>query len=617
MNQRQDDDFQDDSAILEQADIGAKASGFSDRIVPKGISISLFLMNLEQRKYQIPTFQRDVVWLPENVKKLWDSLFKFYPLGSLLVWRTGVALHSHRQIGGLLISPHEKQTEHQYLLDGQQRTTALYTSIFGGTIAGRENFKPDLYVDLSVELDGDTDDNSYRKRFLFEQEVRYSEQLKEKRRCLTVVSLKTILQRYEAVEAKLEDSGRKYSHPERVNLRRFRAIFDSYQLSLIELNGIQVAEVCQIFERVNTGGRPLSIFDIVVAKTYRPRDNAEKKPAFYLRELFDNFRADPRMAPSEYRHLSDHDYLQMLAVIVKLYVPESGISNITDRYLSDLRPEHIEEVWDDAAEAFRDTFRFLDRTLNLHGPGLVPYRYFYMVLVGYFFRRKNPDYALLKRYFWTTALDQGDLLTSTSSIWPDIQLLTLGGEKLWTDMVVDRAAFRSSRYNSKSRMYRAILGFFASQRPCNWDAPHDEVLASLYYQVTDRPNLHHIFPRAFVETVQGKMELEGAEMVDSLMNIAYITQLTNLQISARNPVDYLKDFASQPKFPDVLEGHLISRTILELAGRETMPIDALKTFIEDRIDQLVNRLKSLGLKVTESDSHTPPGRIVETQAEEG
>lgn len=390
-----------------------------------------------------------------------------------------------------------------------------------------------------------------------------------------------------------------------------------YQLSLIELNGIQVAEVCQIFERVNTGGRPLSIFDIVVAKTYRPRDNAEKKAAFYLRELFDDFRADPRMASSEYRHLSDHDYLQLLAVIVKLHVPGSGINNITDRYLSELRAEHIEQVWAEAAEAFRVRFRFLDRTLNLHGPGLIPYRYFYMVLVGYFFRRKNPDYALLKRYFWATALDQRDLLTGTSNIWPEIDLLNVGGANACSDMVIDRAAFRTSSYNSKSRMYRAILGFFASQQPCNWDSPHNEVLASLYYQVTDRPNLHHIFPRAFVETADGEIALEGAETINSLMNIAYITQLTNLQISARNPVDYLKDFASQPEFPDVLEGHLIPRTILDLAGKETMPIDALKTFIEDRIDQLVNELKSLGLKVTESDSHTPPGRIVETQAVEG
>lgn len=47
-----------------------------------------------------------------------------------------------------------------------------------GVISGREDFKPNLYVDLSIELENDTDDNSYRHRFLFEQEVRDSEQLK-------------------------------------------------------------------------------------------------------------------------------------------------------------------------------------------------------------------------------------------------------------------------------------------------------------------------------------------------------------------------------------------------------------------------------------------------------
>jgi len=108
--------------------------------------------------------------------------------------------------------------------------------------------------------------------------------------------------------------------------------------------------------------------------------------------------------------------------------------------------------------------------------------------------------------------------------------------------------------------------------------------------------------------------LEGAEMVNSLMNIAYITQLTNLQISVRYPVQFLKDFARQEGFAAVLEGHLIPETIVELAAKETMPIDALTTFIEHHIDKLVRRLKSLGLTVTvtETDSHTPPGSIVET-----
>jgi hypothetical protein len=240
-----------------------------------------------------------------------------------------------------------------------------------------------------------------------------------------------------------------------------------------------------------------------------------------------------------------------------------------------------------------------------------------MVLVGYLFRRKNPDYTLLKRYFWTTALNQRDLLTGTSGIWADIERLRGDNGTGYLELAIDRAAFRSSSYNSKSRMYRAILGFFASQRPRNWDSPHNEVLSSLYYQVTDRPNLHHIFPRAFVETPEGDKALEGAEMVNSLMNIAYITQFTNLQISARNPVDYLKDFASQAGFASVLEGHLIPQKLLELAAEEALPIDALVTFIEQRIDQIVEQLRSLGLTVTETDSHTPPSRIVETQGQQG
>ncbi|GEM_PF-2759908 len=46
---------------------------FTERIKPDAQSIALYLENLLSNKYQIPTFQRDVVWEKENVKKLWDS----------------------------------------------------------------------------------------------------------------------------------------------------------------------------------------------------------------------------------------------------------------------------------------------------------------------------------------------------------------------------------------------------------------------------------------------------------------------------------------------------------------------------------------------------------------
>ncbi|AQV95663.1 DUF262 domain-containing protein [Cupriavidus necator] len=585
-----------------------KTSEFANRILPQDLTISKFLSNLRERKYQIPTFQRDVVWQPENVKKLWDSLYKFYPLGSLLVWRTNVHLHSHREIGGHVIESAEKLSEYHYLLDGQQRTTALFTSIFGGKIANRDGFDPTLYVDLSVQSTGDTDDETYRQRFLFPDEILQSDELRQGVKEFRVVKLQRILENYGQVEAELENRNIKYEHPMRQHLRRFLAIFGSYRLSLIELNGIQVSEVCQIFERVNTAGRPLSIFDIVVAKTYRPANTRTQTPAFYLRELFDNFRDEPWMLASEYRHLDDLDYLQMLAVLVRRQYPDSGVDNITERYLSQLQAKHIEAIWDDAAEAFRNTFKFLHHTLNLIGPGLVPYRYFYMVLAAYFFRRKQPDYALLKRYFWTVAFHQRDLLTGTSQMWTHIR--ELSGEKPLESFKVlelDKADLRTANYNSKSRFYRAVVGFYASHEPLNWDAPYAKVLTTAYYQATDKPNLHHIFPRSFVEdaAADGGVELLGKERVDSLMNIAYLTQLTNLGISDKNPVDYLKPYVEAAGFSQVLDSHLLGPELKELAGLTALPANALLRFIETRLTRVTKRLNALGIDVRVMDTEQP------------
>lgn len=95
---------------------------YTDRIKPIDKGLITYLEELRNCNYQIPTFQRDVVWQQENVKKLWDSIYKFYPLGSILVWKTDVQLPNHRQIGGHVIDNENfDRAEYQYLLDGQQR----------------------------------------------------------------------------------------------------------------------------------------------------------------------------------------------------------------------------------------------------------------------------------------------------------------------------------------------------------------------------------------------------------------------------------------------------------------------------------------------------------------
>ncbi|MEH1915063.1 DUF262 domain-containing protein [Nostoc sp.] len=204
----------------------------TERIKPDAQSIALYLENLLSNKYQIPTFQRNVVWEKENVKKLWDSIYKFYPLGSILIWKTNTKLESHREIGGLKFADNFHSNEYQYILDGQQRTTSLLTSIHGGNIANNENFNPTLYIDLTIELTDATDDISYAKRFLFWDEIddrdgqlKANTGRKKRYQDKLIVRVIDIIKDYGKIENNIYVSvNGEYDHPYMQQLRRIREV---------------------------------------------------------------------------------------------------------------------------------------------------------------------------------------------------------------------------------------------------------------------------------------------------------------------------------------------------------------------------------------------------------
>jgi hypothetical protein len=212
---------------------------YVDRIKPDSYGITTYLENLQRGQYQIPTFQRNVVWDRDRVKRLWDSIYKFYPLGSILVWRTGTKLQNHREIGGHELKDERTESEFHYLLDGQQRTTALLTSMYGGKIKGEEKRDPTLYVNLTAEEPVEIEDGSWRERFLFWDEIddRGGELLrnvgrKQKYDRGLVVRLKDIAHSYGEVEKRLVESGlTDYDAPAREQLRRFKQVIDNYNLN--------------------------------------------------------------------------------------------------------------------------------------------------------------------------------------------------------------------------------------------------------------------------------------------------------------------------------------------------------------------------------------------------
>lgn len=581
-------------------------SDYVDRIKPDSYGITTYLENLRRGQYQIPTFQREVVWDRDRVKRLWDSIYKFYPLGSILVWRTSTRLQNHREIGGYPLHDNHTGAEFQYLLDGQQRTTALLTSIYSGKIKGQDERDPSLYVDLTISEGDEGEDESWRNRFVYWSDIDDRDGTllrnvgrKKKYDDGLIVRLEHIAHQYGALEERLESGGHKFTAPARSQLRRFRQVFDNYKLSFIELRGIEVVEVCQIFERINQAGQPLSMFDIVVAKTFRPESDSQE--GFYLRGLFRDFRADLEKKGSQYSALDDMTLLQILAVLVREAIPSAGVHNITDRYLNVIRTEHLEEVWPDARKAIEKMFDFLYNHLRLPGPSLVPYRYFYLTIASYLFRNRTPDYDLLKRYFWYFSFHNEDLLRNTTDLRDHLARLKgarEGGEIQFDTFVVDRERIRDSRYSTRGRLSRAILSLYAAQDPRDWQLPDRSVLTDVYFALTDHPNLHHIFPLAFCDRIG-----EQGRRADSLLNIAFLTQITNLKISDKSPLDYMKNYVGTD-YATVEQTHLLPNKLAEWVKAEQLPENALDIFIESRLDNVLSRLREymgdIPLKITDS-----------------
>ena len=63
------------------------------------IPIRQLLTRVAEGEVRIPAFQREFVWEPDRVQFLMDSIYKGFPIGTLLFWRTREKLQSDRDLG--------------------------------------------------------------------------------------------------------------------------------------------------------------------------------------------------------------------------------------------------------------------------------------------------------------------------------------------------------------------------------------------------------------------------------------------------------------------------------------------------------------------------------------
>ncbi len=115
------------------------------------LSIREVLEQVGRGQIRIPAFQRGFVWEPERVAYLMDSIYKRYPFGSLLFWRTKEVLKYDRKLGPFNLPEPKTDYPVDYVLDGQQRVTSIY-GVFQSEIAIPEGTQwLPIYFDLTAK----------------------------------------------------------------------------------------------------------------------------------------------------------------------------------------------------------------------------------------------------------------------------------------------------------------------------------------------------------------------------------------------------------------------------------------------------------------------------------
>ena len=264
------------------------------------------LREAEDGSAQLPDFQRGWVWDDDRVKSLLASISLGYPIGAVMMLRAGGETVRFRQ--RTIEGADETQREAERLiLDGQQRLTSLFQSLaLGRPVLTRDQRGREIerwyYIDMRQALDPNADrEEAIRSLPVDRRITRFGRDVIE--------DYSTPEREYEAMLfplSKVFDARswrvgfeRFWRYEEsKIELwndfdERIVARFEQYQVPVIELGRDTPKEaVCQVFEKVNTGGVSLTVFELLTA-TFAA-DDFQLRPDWEERQRGISLAVDPR-----------------------------------------------------------------------------------------------------------------------------------------------------------------------------------------------------------------------------------------------------------------------------------------------------------------------------------
>ena len=483
------------------------------------MKISTVLDHIDSGHMALPEFQRGYVWNRDQVRGLFDSLYRRHPVGVLLVWATESRTAAHRGDGTLAAGVVK------LLLDGQQRMTSLYGVVRGEPpkfFDGNEK----AFTGLRFHLETET--------FAFYQPVK----MRDDPLWIDVTEL---------MKAGAAGLGkfitRLSTHPEQASkmgdyvarLSNLLSVTD-IDLHVEEVTGANktLDVVVDIFNRVNSGGTKLSKGDLALARICsdwpEARDTMKAKLAEWDR--------------ADYRFNLDW----LLRSVNTTLTGEAKF-----QYLHDKSAEDIQD-------GLKRAIKHIDTSLNLIGGRLgldhdqvffgrfgVPVMVRYLDQCSGQMNEADRD----KLLFWFVQAGMWGRFSGSTESFIDQDLAALEGPGGGLDKLLEQLRFwhgglrvepgHFTGWSLGARFYPVLYLLTRMGQACDWGTGLP-LKANLLGKMS-RLEVHHIFPKSPLYKCEWNYKKPE---VNALANFCFLTKDTNLDISDRLPSVY---------FPEVEEAH--------------------------------------------------------------
>ncbi len=564
-------------------------------IIPDKRKVVGLVEQAHEGKVCLPNFQRDFVWTREEVADLVRSIIRGYFIGSLLLLRCDPnnPPFAPEFLRGAQPPYRDPRPEH-LVLDGQQRLSSLMYALTAPDLSLKDSIARHwFFVNLDVLLnEADNDevvfDRSKRElRGLDDIKAQYEQRILP---CTVLLTQQAFYQWRDGFEDWLRASAPtdldRYRSEWRDGWTTAVTDFQTFEVPLVELprvdeaDGNAIGRVCAIFEKLNSTGVDLSVYDLLTARLYRY--------GIRLHDLWNEAVATHRRLRAWSKGKADEHKFGVL--VLRTFALLRGLDP-KPRILIDLQPENFETDWRRAAAAMERALELVELVGEdsfgvfagkwLPGYGLVP------ILAA--LRAQIDDNKLgqtardeLRRWYWCNVFLERYSSAVESKSRKDYQEMT----RHWFDDGPEPEVFREAQAwigspgfrvrdsaSYASAVYSGLFCLLALRSARDWRRGEDIRLQELQD--------HHIFPQAYLR----RHGITKRVDVNTIANRTLISDETNGKIKDKAPADYLAD---PDIFPAGLQPRLLEPHFLD-AGAARLLTDATETLSNDEAAELYER----------------------------